>query len=637
MKHGGRQRRLGSLIFVAKQVSLASMILWTGARGTWPVVAAGAIVAVDDDNQTGVEDGSTLRPYVSIQAAIKAATSGDTIAVAAGSYHEKVKVRDKSLHLLGGHPGGTAASYTDGAGGDFASRDPAANPTHVTGSRSAPVITLKETDTSGTEVDGFRITGGRHGIEIVSWPPLSGITISNNTIEDNGPDRTREEVGGGIYVSGSNISILNNVIRNNLASRGAGIGGGADDLLVRGNEVTDNIGHGDHGGGVYLAGTCTFSHNLVQGNRIGDALGYGWGGGVIFFAEDTVVSMSFNVVRDNYAATGGGGVFIDEGAEGSLEHELIVHNRTDEFGAGLYVDGAMHGDPGDPRSTAHLRNCTIADNGRRGSGNGVTVTDSDVDIVNTLFWGNGGNDFSANGRRDVLLMTYSISEDKWPGKGNLQVDPLFADSANHDYHLKSRAGRWDPAAGGRAGDWVLDSVTSPGIDAGDPASPFRDEPEPNGGRINLGVYGNTPQASRSNGGPPATEDFETDDFTQWPWAHGGDAPWFTSSDESHGGLYAARSGEIGHQQRTSLKVALTVPEGRLRFWYRVSSQRRRDRLTFYIDGQKEGQWSGRSRKWKRRRYQISAGQHTFRWEYRKDEKGSRGEDAAWLDDISFTE
>jgi hypothetical protein len=40
-------------------------------------------------------------------------------------------------------------------------------------------------------------------------------------------------------------------------------------------------------------------------------------------------------------------------------------------------------------------------------------------------------------------------------------------------------------------------VTSPCIDAGDPASACGNEPIPNGGRINMGAYGNTAQASKS--------------------------------------------------------------------------------------------------------------------------------------------
>jgi hypothetical protein len=40
-------------------------------------------------------------------------------------------------------------------------------------------------------------------------------------------------------------------------------------------------------------------------------------------------------------------------------------------------------------------------------------------------------------------------------------------------------------------------VHSPAIDAGDPAAPFAAESQPNGGRANLGAYGNTAEASRS--------------------------------------------------------------------------------------------------------------------------------------------
>ena len=38
---------------------------------------------------------------------------------------------------------------------------------------------------------------------------------------------------------------------------------------------------------------------------------------------------------------------------------------------------------------------------------------------------------------------------------------------------------------------------SPAIDAGDPAAEWRNELEPNGRRVNLGAYGNTPEARRS--------------------------------------------------------------------------------------------------------------------------------------------
>jgi hypothetical protein len=52
---------------------------------------------------------------------------------------------------------------------------------------------------------------------------------------------------------------------------------------------------------------------------------------------------------------------------------------------------------------------------------------------------------------------------------------------------------------------VKDDVTSPCIDAGDPNSPVGEEPFPNGGRINMGAYGGTAEASKSYFGEPVCE------------------------------------------------------------------------------------------------------------------------------------
>ena len=79
------------------------------------------------------------------------------------------------------------------------------------------------------------------------------------------------------------------------------------------------------------------------------------------------------------------------------------------------------------------------------------------------------------------------------GTGNIGDDPLFADANNDDYHLKAQAGRWNA----NEGRWTRDEVTSPCIDAGNPNSPVGYEPFPNGGRINMGAYGGTSEASKS--------------------------------------------------------------------------------------------------------------------------------------------
>ena len=98
------------------------------------------------------------------------------------------------------------------------------------------------------------------------------------------------------------------------------------------------------------------------------------------------------------------------------------------------------------------------------------------------------------------------------GPGNIDVDPGFVQAGywilptprqpgepvwiEGDYHLKSEAGRWDTVGE----SWVIDDVSSPCIDAGDPNSPVAVEPSPNGGIINMGAYGGTAEASKSLSG-----------------------------------------------------------------------------------------------------------------------------------------
>jgi hypothetical protein len=115
-------------------------------------------------------------------------------------------------------------------------------------------------------------------------------------------------------------------------------------------------------------------------------------------------------------------------------------------------------------------NTQIADRGSH-----VTVKYSDIE--------GGRNSISVSGSRSTVT---------WE-QGNIDADPQFAAAGNRNYHLKSAAGRWDPAGE----SWVLDNVTSPCIDAGDPCSPVAFEPYPNGGVINIGAYGGTDQAGKS--------------------------------------------------------------------------------------------------------------------------------------------
>lgn len=73
------------------------------------------------------------------------------------------------------------------------------------------------------------------------------------------------------------------------------------------------------------------------------------------------------------------------------------------------------------------------------------------------------------------------------------LNDVFVDPWNNDYHLPSTRGRYWP----EHNIWVLDDMDSAGIDGGDPSIFPRKERFPNGGRINMGAYGNTSYASMS--------------------------------------------------------------------------------------------------------------------------------------------
>lgn len=458
---------------------------------------AAAVWCVDARNASGQADGSAAWPFASIQRAVDAAAAGDEVAVAAGHYREAVRVRGKGVRLLGGFAG--AASY-DGEPGDFSTRstDPAA--TWIEGSRASAVVHL--TDAPGSVVDGFRITGGARGVLVddQAWPPVvEDVRLARLLVEGNG---LPTEHGGGIRALGRRITIARSTVRGNAGANAAGIDlHHCEDALVEDSLIADNIGHGDHGGGLVLNGSGIVRRNVFRGNRIGESLGYGWGGGVLVVERHAgVVLLQGNIYTGNFAPSAGGAVFVDEGAAATLDHELIAGNRSLAAGGGVYADASWDG----RRSSVVIQHCTIADNLSGewpGWGAGVLVQASDVTIGNSILWNNRGRD----GPDDVavidggtLAAAYSLFTAPHPGVGNLAVDPLFADPPAGDYHLRSRAGRWD----GARRVWVRDEATSPAVDAGDPAAEFAAEPQPNGGRVNLGCYGNTRESSRSESGAP---------------------------------------------------------------------------------------------------------------------------------------
>ncbi len=152
------------------------------------------------------------------------------------------------------------------------------------------------------------------------------------------------------------------------------------------------------------------------------------------------------------------------------------------------------------------------------------------------------------------------------------------------------------------------------------------------------------------------EDFESGDFSRLPWEHSGDATWRISSEQTYNGTYSAQAGQIGYQESSTMEVTLDCVAGNITFYYKVSSERDCGYLKFYIDGVRQGQWSG-EQGWMEASFLVTQGTKTFTWTYfvlrsisilrsttTKDETTENGSEdnsmsndsgTAWIDDIIF--
>jgi hypothetical protein len=260
---------------------------------------------------------------------------------------------------------------------------------------------------------------------------------------------------GGVYGS---PGITNCTISSNTGGEGGGIGGSPliDNCVVTGNSAIWD------GGGIYgnpIVSHCTIANNTVPYG--------GYGGGIYCISGSCRISNS--VISNNSARSG-------------YQFEWWVEG----VGGGIYCGN----------NTPTITQCTVTANTADANGGGIYGNPT---ITNSIVWDNHcPNEPQIWG---VPNISYSDIQDGWLGIGNINVDPNFADVSSGDYHLKSQAGRWDV----NEGRWTKDDVTSPCIDAGDPASPIGLEPFPNGGIINMGAYSGTAEASKSYFGKPPCE------------------------------------------------------------------------------------------------------------------------------------
>lgn len=185
-----------------------------------------------------------------------------------------------------------------------------------------------------------------------------------------------------------------------------------------------------------------------------------------------------------------------EQADSVLEHFIIVNSDI-----ALYIH----------QSSPTLKHLTVVNNDY-----GVnSIFNSHPAIEHCIFWDNRWGDVIYD--TYCPEVTYSCIQRAVDGPGNISVDPLFvnpdvSDPNTMDFHLQAKCGRYlsDGTSVPRppAENWMTDTQTSPCVDAGRPEiNPFC-ETMCNGGRINMGAYGNTPFASKSPWALPADMDYD---------------------------------------------------------------------------------------------------------------------------------
>ena len=137
-------------------------------------------------------------------------------------------------------------------------------------------------------------------------------------------------------------------------------------------------------------------------------------------------------------------------------------------------------------------------------------------------------------------------------------------------------------------------------------------------------------------GSEIIEPFETGDFSLFDWQIDPVYPWVIDSQHAYEGNYCMKSGNQQVLSSSSImQVTVNIPaDGEMAFFSRISSEQGWDYGYFYIDNQQMASYTGEG-SWGERKFPVTAGDHTFKWEYTEDFVISSGDDCFYVDYITF--
>lgn len=148
----------------------------------------------------------------------------------------------------------------------------------------------------------------------------------------------------------------------------------------------------------------------------------------------------------------------------------------------------------------------------------------------------------------------------------------------------------------------------------------------------------------------AVDYVSSDGWNNLTFSTGSSFPWFRQTDNFISEGDAAQSATIGHSAESWMAATTSYEAGKLKFWWKVSSEQDCDKLHFSIDGEEVASISGTNGEWRCETFLVpkhlvfmenqyggyySSEDHIFKWTYTKDKAVVGGLDCGWVDKVTW--